>query len=562
MTAVLDAAPAGVEPSPRSHRRVAWTLPLVPVVLALGLAVMGHVWGSPRTDDWAFARVAYSLHHTAHIHLVGWSQMNLVGLVVWAQPWLWALGDHMWVLDLSAIALVAIGLGAAFTLARRLLGPSGGLMALATLVMFPGFLRDIPTFMTDAPALAVQAIALALGLAALSSVGRRRLVLMWAVAAVGLFGFTIREFAIAAPLAVLGALIVQRQRHAVRAAAALLGACAAFFAWRQGLAGTQALSGHVGASTALVTVVQAACTLSLGLVPVLAWTARAWWRPVLPRVRVRGHLLGAALALIPLAVAHSTGATPQWLVGHYLDPAGVNGDVGTLGVRPHLLPGPVWMLLSVAAIVAMVTLCGLVAEAVATRHRRTSSPVTTMLTLHVALVAAACVAAAVLNGQLFDRYLWPLVLSSSILILYVYRHRAPVPRRLVACCLFVGAVLSVALTVNSNAFDAARWQAGQALVARGIPAQRIDAGFEWTGAHATAVADLTKPYGGGGAASWWTAWFPHDPICAVVAASPVRLPGFTLATTRRWNLLGVAIPERLYVYRSTDPGCVTAPPRG
>ena len=525
----------------------------LPVLVAVVAAVAGHAWGVPRTDDWAFARVAYTLHDTGHLHLVGWSQMNLVGLVVWAQPWLWAFGDSAAALDASAAALIAVGLVAAFRLGRRAAGPRGGVAAVGVLVVFPGFLRDIPTFMTDGPALAVQAIVLAVGAATVSAVGRRRTALMCAVVGIGFFGFTIREFAIAAPLAVLGALVLQRRRGAAAGIVALLASCGSFYVWRQALPGAQPLGQHPASTVVAMTAVQALCTVCLGLIPILAWTWRGWRTPVLPRARRLGQCLGLALATLP-ALATRFGGGTQWLVGHYLDRAGVNGNVDTLGVRPDLLPQPIWVLLNLAGIAAMVVVCGLVADALATRGQRPRRPTTTLLVLHVTIASSACVAAAALNGQVFDRYLWPVVLSAALLVLRAYGHQ-PAARLATGVSLVAAAALAVALTLNSNSFDAARWDAGRQLVASGVPAQAIDAGFEWTGAHAGVAADLAGPYGG---TSWWTAWYPHPPICAVVAASPISLPGFELAGTRPWNLLGIAGSARLYVYRSVMPYCPAA----
>src|SRR5579864_5673438 len=95
-----------------------------PVALAVGvvgaawlLAAPAHAAAIPRTDDWAFARVALTLHATGHVHLV-----------VWALPWLALLGAHLWVLDLSASVLVAAGLVAAHRLARTVTGPGAALI--------------------------------------------------------------------------------------------------------------------------------------------------------------------------------------------------------------------------------------------------------------------------------------------------------------------------------------------------------------------------------------------------------------------------------------------------
>jgi hypothetical protein len=302
----------------------------------------------------------------------------------------------------------------------------------------------------------------------------------------------------------------------------------------------------------MVLVVQAACTASFALIPVLAFTWRSWWRPLAPTARRRGLLIGAMLALIPKAVL---GVGAFWVLGGYFDPRGVNGRIDNLGLRPTLLPGPVWGLISLASVGAMVLLCGLIAEWLATPRRH--DLLGTMLVAHVAVTGCALAAAAAANGQLFDRYLWALVLSAAILIVRRGSVQSPVPARFFLAAL---GALSLALTLNSNAFDAARWQAASRLVAAGVPAASIDAGLEWVGAHAVAPVDLRDPYTGGGASSFWEKWFPHGPICYVVASSTLHDNGFTLVGTHSYGLLGVGPTRRLYVYRSGDTRCSATTP--
>ena len=98
-------------------------LALGAVGLSWVLAAGGGAVGVPRTDDWAYLRIAQTLHHTGHIALVGYGQMMLVGLAVWAQPFLWVFGDHRWVLQLSSSFLFAVGVYGGHRIARVLLRP-------------------------------------------------------------------------------------------------------------------------------------------------------------------------------------------------------------------------------------------------------------------------------------------------------------------------------------------------------------------------------------------------------------------------------------------------------
>ena len=74
----------------------------------------------------------------------------------------------------------------------------------------PGFAANTTTFLTDVPAVAAASVTLWLGLQALYR-PHRHSGLLWVVGAVaaGFFAFSIREFAIAAPVAVLLAALLR-----------------------------------------------------------------------------------------------------------------------------------------------------------------------------------------------------------------------------------------------------------------------------------------------------------------------------------------------------------------
>jgi len=116
--------------------------------------------------------------------------------------------------------------------------------------------------------------------------------------------------------------------------------------------------------------------------------------------------------------------------------------------------------------------------------------------------------------------------------------------------------VSLAVTLNSDAFDGARWRAAHQAVSQGVAATAVDGGFEWVGWHATGVADAnasgdaTRPY--------WVAMVGEPAACVEVAASRIALPGLSLeraVTWRTWLLFGRA---HLYVYRRA--GCTSGAP--
>jgi len=168
-----------------------------------------------------------------------------------------------------------------------------------------------------------------------------------------------------------------------------------------------------------------------------------------------------------------------------------------------------------------------------------------------------------LNFGLFDRYLWPLVFAVGVLIL---RYSPPAPRRewprlLVGIVAALSALLiltTAALTINVDTYSAARWKAGQIAVSYGVPANTVDAGFEWVGVHATGVFDASlypkvPPY-----ETWYAAMQPGFRECAVVSGSPLNDPYLHFARTSTYEALGFAGRRTLYIYISHAPSCLSA----
>lgn len=157
------------------------------------------------------------------------------------------------------------------------------------------------------------------------------------------------------------------------------------------------------------------------------------------------------------------------------------------------------------------------------------------------LVCAGFALYTLVAPKIFDRYFWAVDLSVAVLLLAgPARTRPPAgagpgrarpPRGVarsarragpgavaaVAATAVLLAFVSVALTVDSDAYDAARWQAGQIAVERGVPAGEVDAGFEWLGAHHQSPIDLSLQAR------------PAPPLRAVVRQDPPRLRGLRRA---------------------------------
>ena len=108
--------------------------------------------------------------------------------------------------------------------------------------------------------------------------------------------------------------------------------------------------------------------------------------------------------------------------------------------------------------------------------------------------------------------------------------------------------------LNSAAFDAARWHAGEEMVALGLSADSIDAGYEWVGQHATTVEDGV----GTSRMNWWQGLWSKFHLCGLVASTPENLPNAKLVRIdlHAYKLLLFAGDDApLYFYRVVDGVC-------
>ena len=422
--------------------------------------------------------------------------------------------------------------------------------------------------MTDVPAFSADMVCLALGLAALRRVGGVRWALVALSLVVGCFGFCIREFGLAAPLAVLVALVSQdRRRWRLYGGAAMcvLAVCGAAYIWTTHLPGAQPkVLSQLNTST-LKALAALYFTFSFALSPILPTTIR--------RVRRLISLPDIVLALAVLAVGawliHRGGPI---FVGNYVDQLGATGPYVLGGTRPVLFSGPLWR--------SRRSWPSEPARVRVARHRYLSPGDQVSFGRHteglVGVFAVLSGAALVVYGlfvNTYDRYLWPLAFAGAVALLStstdLSRPRGPGSGHFAARRLrnwTVGATsvgltgivvaVAIALMLNADAYDGARWKAGQVAVKAGIAASEVDAGFEWVGSHATEDTLAYRKLAGAPAyETWYDQMFPGFRDCAVVSGSPQGEAALELVGTTRYNELGFAVPERLYIYVVRSPGC-------
>jgi len=555
----------------------------VGVALPAAAAVWSHAFGIPRYDDWAYRRVLSEFVRTGHISLVGWGAMTLVGQLLWAAPFAIVFGGQAWVAGFSVAVASVIGIGCAYWLARAIVGRAWGAACTLLVLACTGFLVNTSTFMTDLPAFAADMACLSFGVAAFQHEGRVRWALVAAAMATGCAGFSVREFDLAAPIAVLVVLAVQDRRH-VRAygitAAVLLGLCGAIYLWTWELTGAQ----HEGlggpSASALRALAGGYFALALFVSPLLP----AVLRRSRPAPSVRG--LGAAgVILVAGVVLLVTGQS--LFSGNYLTQQGMSTTATLAGFRPVLFPGPIWVLLELVALGAGAMLGFIAVDTLDTAHARWGSlwsgrvSEQTVVSLFTSLSAAGLVVYALfVQGAVFDRYVWPLAFGTAVMLAVKAASPAAIPpahagrtavlaplgpttRVVTAVLALVAALVALSVTLNADSYDGARWSAGLDAVGAGYKPGTVDAGFDWVGSHATVAAARGRHVAGiPSYETWYDTMFSSFRDCAFVSGSQVALPHVALLRTVRYEEVGFAVPEYLYIYGVRDRGCEPAAGRG
>jgi hypothetical protein len=560
-----------------------WAI-LILVMIGVGIPLLiGVASGAvlvPHNDDFNYRRVALGLYEHGQIELTGWTVMSLIGQLALVQPFLWLFGGAAWAFAAMTATLAVVGIVASYLMTRHVLPTLRSFIAVLTVLLFPGFLLNTTSFMTDVPAYAGEAACLALGVVALHRQGAPRWRWIVASLATGCFAFSIREFALAAPVAVLVSAAASANDRRVRylvAGAVLLASCGAIYYVTAHLPGQGTASLAPLSEKNVQRTLSGMTTLGFALVPALIVGA-AWW---LPRSHLPDSLAGAMVAIALLGgslLAILSGSwIPTQLVGNLLVQEGAPGSGALAGGRPILFQSPWWEAMNLLALLATILGAAVIGGATGLAIRRHANAdlgslvrklgsVTGMLVVFSVLLAAGLIAFG-LVASMFDRYLWPLALPLAALLLIEpswarempgrgWRIPIPVSAGATGLATVILLASSLVLLLNSDAFDAARWRIGEQAVREGFAAETVDAGMEWVGYHATGIADtqaVATP-----SEMWYDGWWPSFHLCAMVSSSLLNIPGFRLefADTEAYRIYLFAGDQApLYLYRIDQPGC-------
>lgn len=569
-----------------SQWRLGALAPLL-ALIAFGVvlpAAVGAASGSlniPRNDDWSYRGIAMRLFLTGRIELDGAAQAAVLGQVLLVQPFLHLTNGGPIAFAMFAVIAGAIFMVAGLTFFRMVVDRRAAILAITLVIISPPYLSYASSFMTDVPALAAQYGCLALGAAAIQ-VGRSSRwagPLLAASLIAGIVGFSIREFALAAPVAVILAAICARPRSWPRwLALALTIAVCGFLYWSRNL-----LSGSLGIVPAAEDAAARFLPESIGsiafvLLPATTLAAWRWRKSLHPHDIIIGWSIGVAVTFILVARLIPGNRPTSVFLDNLTTQWGSPASEFVIGGRPLLFPDSVWMAITVVACIAVVTLLAVSAGVVGAHIRlgwrspheflRQMGSPRGILVLY-AVFATAGIAAFGLVYPIYDRYLWPATPAIAALLLYVPRRLRSsrlassgfkwTPRLLILAQVPALTAISVVMLLNSNAFDSARWRAGQELVARGNDPRTIDAGFEWLGTYPAGSATPTNPVVG--ATNWWQGWWRDFRMCAAVASIDT-VHGLRLVKTlpvgyQLFLFTGPQIP--FYLFERDDPSCARVP---
>lgn len=153
-----------------------------------------------------------------------------------------------------------------------------------------------------------------------------------------------------------------------------------------------------------------------------------------------------------------------------------------------------------------------------------------------------------------DRYLIPLMPFALLLVLWAAGRVAVGERyvRLAAVSVAVVAVFSVAGTRDSLVFHQAIWDMAAKANARGVPNERLDAGFSWDAYH------LWQPSGGQPPPTltpnppWWVAYFAPATDSTYVVAAGIP-PGFDVVERQPYSSWLQNDPTEMFLVRRQPP---------
>lgn len=485
-----------------NHRRAVALLVAVGGILPIAIVWRFGALGIPRNDDWSYLLASFRFADGDGIDGNGWAVMNLVGQLVIALPINAAFGNRIAPLQIVVAGLGVVGLVALYDLALQWLTRRRALFAAFLVAVGPMWAALAGSFMTDIPAFSLSMVCLAAGARALSSGARSTVWLLVSLVA-GFYGFTIRQYALVAIVAVAVAAVVHRSSIGRRRLFLIIGlslvtivGAGGFYLWRLGLPGfdepplraptSKLIGGGTNSSLRAATLVGVLVTPALLLVG---------------PIRILKTSLRRSPLFIALVSVGTTLTFGLWIMGtrgadfvqrispgNYVKRTGILGNAVIDGSRRDLVPESILTVLVVVGIASVVVLMIASASAIPGVFQPidaggpSNAPARTLSSVALFGFVSAIVVPPLFGMSLFDRYLLPVIALTSALVLGAPVGRGASSRfnRLAAKVALGGLmVFGLVYACNSASFDGARWHAAERASEYAGGRERVDGGFEW-----------------------------------------------------------------------------------
>lgn len=518
------------------------------VLLPFLIALSSGNLAIPHNDAWSHSRIAKTFADTGEFELLGWNRSALVGQIVILGPLASSLiAQHSFVAILAAVFLLSV-----YLLLRPTIGSNYAGFSVLVISIWPGFALLTTSYMADIPMLAAIFLSL---LIAKSSFERDSRLLFIVALTIGFWGTTIREQAIAAPVAIVITWIWKYRKSINMGRLLVFGSSLIFLAsfiafefWRLSLPNNDPPQFGLRPNAVLVAfggIVRGWFNLSLitGLAALLVLD--------LKRSGFRSQVATAVtIALGFAALVYSK--IENFFLPNYLSQKGSYADV--LPPTKEIFSDNLWLVL----ILLSIFLGGVVIATLST-SRLNEIPLLTTFTF---LTFIGTIYQFLTFQGVFDRYFlafapWILLAifnpkhSSNLLGLEKFRLlRTAIPFLAVS-------ILTTLLALNSWAFDQTRWSTAQRLVDQGISAQTVNAGLEWQGWHSETGVINTQRY-----PSWGFDYLFNQESCFVLttttldqSSSEIPVDSWNIVETVQYKNFLYFGQSQLYVYQTNFPDC-------
>jgi hypothetical protein len=478
-------------------------VPMLACMLALLICVLltRPIVSMGVADDWSYIWTARVLADTGHLVYNGWGVMPL-GWLAYLGALSIKLFGFSFTIARSPVMIVSLLCAALMqrVFVRTGASESTATIATLTLVLSPLFLPLSFAFMTDIPALFVLVVCIYCCLRAFQSVYDKTALCWLALAALSnLAGGTVRQTAWLGALVMVpsAAWYMRRRRHMLLVGATLWAVSALGIAlclrWfhLQPYAVIEKVFSHYHINSVFFAANTAVVPL-LCLLPVMsAFVAKypdgkRFARNV---ATITGASVGALLFWWAMKSPHDYFSTAPFAVdGSYVTLRGV-GVGGILGFQPVVVPFAARAFLAVAIfsalsgfLVCLVSMRGKLFAADLRAKCEQGYISNAYLVTLFGLFSLVSLFLNVTRNFVYDRYFLPLQFIFTLVLVRVYRQT--IGERLPRLCSVVGVIYvayAVATMHDLFAFERARLDAANEIIATGLPRTAIEGGFEYDG---------------------------------------------------------------------------------